>query len=223
MLIFERHCKECLSILLLGVHQSLVHLCNFCYVQHNNKRRSISHIPSLYSYMAPNQLRGHAADQPNDIYGLGVLLYESVTRSKMQDVNKNLLAHHNEKEELRFRLKLIPKTFEPSIHVLIKACLSSAGTRPTSSQVYNWLDALLEGRLTTTSPTTMMNENKEQLTLTSMSEKLFKFFGGVKIFYYISEIPSTNFEIPKSRLSICMHKTFLHISLELKFQQRELH
>lgn len=34
-------------------------------------------------------------------------------------------------------------------------------------KVYNWLDALLEGRLTTTSTTTMMNENKEQLTLTS--------------------------------------------------------
>lgn len=85
--------------------------------------------------MAPNQLRGHAADQPNDIYGFGVLLYESVTHNKMQDVNKNLMEHHNEKEELRFKLKLIPKTFEPSIHVLIKACLSSAGTRPTSGQV----------------------------------------------------------------------------------------
>jgi len=126
-------------------------LCNLEHMMKLKNSTSISHLPSLYPYMSIEQLQGKRADQSNDIYGLGVVLFECLTREKMQDVNASQ-KRFNEKDMLSYRMKYIPESFESSIKLLIEECFASAEERPSASQIHHWIHCLLEGCITAHSP-----------------------------------------------------------------------
>ena len=84
--------------------------------------------------MAPAQLNGHKADQLNDTYALGILVFESATKRKIHNV-RILLKNFSQKETTNFLIKLVPKSFEKTIPILISSCVQKPKRRATALQV----------------------------------------------------------------------------------------
>ena len=82
--------------------------------------------------MAYEQLRGEKSNDKNDIYGLGVVLLECMTRKRIQDIAPR---DQDDKRDLSQKLRLIPQQFEKSLTNLLKSCLIRHSQRATSFQV----------------------------------------------------------------------------------------
>ena len=85
--------------------------------------------------MAYEQLRGEKSNYKNDIYGLGVVLLECMTKKRIQDIAPR---DQVDKRDLSQKLRLIPKQFEKSLTNLIESCLICHSQRATSFQVCNF-------------------------------------------------------------------------------------
>ena len=104
--------------------------------------------------MAPNQLKGMKADASNDVYALGIVMFECATNMSIQTI-RPLLNNFKEKEVTSFLLKMIPKSLEKSISTLVSSCLVKAKRRASALQVFHWIDALLGCGLAETTPFAM--------------------------------------------------------------------
>ena len=82
--------------------------------------------------MAYEQLRGEKSNDKNDIYGLGVVLLECMTKKRIQDIAPR---DQDNKRDLSQKLRLIPKQFDKSLTSLVKSCLIRHSQRATSFQV----------------------------------------------------------------------------------------
>ena len=82
--------------------------------------------------MAYEQLRGEKSNDKNDIYGLGVVLLECMTKKRIQDIAPR---DQDNKRDLSQKLRLIPKQFVKSFTNLVKSCLIRHSQRATSFQV----------------------------------------------------------------------------------------
>src|SRR5438067_1145994 len=81
-----------------------------------------SHVMGTPSYMSPEQVKGRAVDGRSDIFSLGVMLYEMVTREKPfpgQNITTVIYKIVNEEP-------VPPKRVDPSIHAGISAVVMKA-------------------------------------------------------------------------------------------------
>src|SRR3989440_11432219 len=81
-----------------------------------------SHVMGTPSYMSPEQVKGRAVDGRSDIFSLGVMLYEMVTREKPfpgQNITTVIYKIVNEEP-------VPPKRVDPSIHAGISAVVMRA-------------------------------------------------------------------------------------------------
>lgn len=135
-------------------------LCNFEHAQILSDAKPISHLTSSHSYMAPAQLNGHVASAANDMYGLGISIFECTTRKQIHEV-KSMLKNMSRRETVSFLLKMIPKMFESSIPVLVSSCLEKPENRVSAVKLCNWIGALLDGGLASQSPFTFETEDED--------------------------------------------------------------
>ena len=147
------HCSLSCSSLALTSYLT-VKLCNFDHAQKLAHATSISHLETAHSHMAPNQLKGMKADASNDVYALGIVMFECATNVSIRTV-RPLLLNFKEKEVASFLLKMIPKSLEKSISTLVSSCLAKAKRRASALQVFHWIDALLGCGLAETTPFAM--------------------------------------------------------------------
>ena len=85
--------------------------------------------------MSPEQRRGIPARKSNDIYCVGLTIFECLTRSRIQERKPQSITSRSKKLKIRLNWKMIPKSYENSLLVLIKSCLVKASNRPSSVQV----------------------------------------------------------------------------------------
>jgi len=148
------HCAlSCSNVVLTAF--STAKLCNFDNVQRLSEAKSISHLDTVH--MAPDQMKGMKADAYNDVYALGLLIFECATNRAVQTV-LDLLSNSKEKETCNFLLKVIPKSHEGSISTLVSSCVRKTKRRASALQIYQWTDALLGCGLAETDPFAMAPE-----------------------------------------------------------------
>ncbi|KAK3744883.1 hypothetical protein QZH41_013768, partial [Actinostola sp. cb2023] len=123
----------------LGTHSVVIteayqaKICNFEYSQvlrHEDSRgKPISHNQALYEYMAPEQLRGIAADQLGDVYSFGIVVWECVTKRRpLYNVAnfKYVMAKQDP------RIRKVSGKWSANVKNLIRDCMQPADTRPNS-------------------------------------------------------------------------------------------
>src|SRR4249920_2258472 len=97
-----------------------------------------SHVMGTPSYMSPEQVKGRVVDGRSDIFSLGVLLYEMVTREKPfpgQNITTVIYKIVNEDP-------VPPRTIDPSIHPGISAVIMKALVKEPDQRYQNCREML---------------------------------------------------------------------------------
>ncbi|XP_031555607.1 serine/threonine-protein kinase STY13-like [Actinia tenebrosa] len=140
----------------LGSHSVVINkqtkqakICNFEYARAvhigTSSDEPISHLEPLYEWMAPEQLEGMAADQHGDVYSFGILVWEMLTGKRPFHGIYNFKSLTGGKEDPRVRT--IPAKWIGFMKELVRDCLLPPAVRPTSEQVFEWLDGVVNNRL----------------------------------------------------------------------------
>lgn len=82
--------------------------------------------------MAKRQRQGVPCDEWNDVYGLGVTLYECATSRKIQSCEQEMKVP-DDKMQLEWKIKQIPKNHTIAVSTLIEACLINDMKKPPSA------------------------------------------------------------------------------------------
>ena len=114
-----------------------IKLADFGIAKTSTQHTSPGVLKGKFAYMSPEQARGEAVDARTDIFALGIVLWEALTRSRLFEYD----SYVNAIQALQENLIVQPSRFNPEVpepldHIVLKALNRSPAERYQSAQEF---------------------------------------------------------------------------------------